>query len=306
MNNIIIMPIIASQTTGFKKFFKKTGSLPCVGFHEIQWLGRQGAMHHSPIHLKNGPLECVQNVKKWPIENFKIIKKKVKMAHWQKSLLNPWKLWTNLHVVNSTEKDKYTYLEYRENKAWQNLKSYRIFNFVFATIFNPLNNLINSASTTYLVAIIYLIKFFVHSAVEILKSFVRHWSDRILDFVRQNKILSDQTFYKTYVLCYFQSSKGKKRSILSLKCYECLQKQRDDIFCIIVDLYGRLCFDSFHPSKGYFHIFCRTFGPALLDFLSDIHKKCPIVRQVRRISTALCSLPKHTQGHVQVSLPFLP
>ena len=36
-----------------------------------------------------------------------------------------------------------------------------------------------------------------------------------------------------------------------------------------------------------FIIFCRTFGPALQHFLSDIHKKCPIVRQVRRISTAL-------------------
>ena len=33
--------------------------------------------------------------------------------------------------------------------------------------------------------------------------------------------------------------------------------------------------------------FCRTFGPAHWRFLSDILKKCPIVRQVRRISTAL-------------------
>ena len=33
-----------------------------------------------------------------------------------------------------------------------------------------------------------------NSAVEILKSFVRHRSDRILDFVGPNKILSDQTF----------------------------------------------------------------------------------------------------------------
>ena len=30
-----------------------------------------------------------------------------------------------------------------------------------------------------------------------------------------------------YVRCYFQSCKGKKYSIL--KCYECLQKQGDDI-----------------------------------------------------------------------------
>ena len=36
-----------------------------------------------------------------------------------------------------------------------------------------------------------------------------------------------------------------------------------------------------------FYYFCRTFGPALQHFLSDIHKKCPIVRQVRRISTPL-------------------
>ena len=38
----------------------------------------------------------------------------------------------------------------------------------------------------------------IYSAVEILESFVRHRSDRILDFVGPNKILSDQTFYKAY------------------------------------------------------------------------------------------------------------
>ena len=32
-------------------------------------------MRHSPISLENGPLKSVQNVKKWPIGNFKIIKK---------------------------------------------------------------------------------------------------------------------------------------------------------------------------------------------------------------------------------------
>ena len=37
----------------------------------------------------------------------------------------------------------------------------------------------------------------------------------------------------------------------------------------------------------FFYDFCRTFGLALQHFLSDIHKKCPIVRQVRRISTPL-------------------
>ena len=53
-------------------------------------------------------------------------------------------------------------------------------------------------------------------------------------------------------------------------------------------LYGHLCSASFHPSNGYFfYNFCRTFGPALQHFLSDIHKKCLIVRQVRRISTPL-------------------
>ena len=36
------------------------------------------------------------------------------------------------------------------------------------------------------------------SAVEILLSFVRHRSDRILDFVGPNKILSDCTFNKAY------------------------------------------------------------------------------------------------------------
>ena len=44
----------------------------------------------------------------------------------------------------------------------------------------------------------------------------------------------------------------------------------------------------FHPLNGYFfYNFCRTLGPALQHFLSDIHKKCPIVRQVRRILTPL-------------------
>ena len=44
------------------------------------------------------------------------------------------------------------------------------------------------------------------------------------------------------------------------------------------------------PSSIFFfwsENFCRTFGPADWRFLSDIMKKCPIVRQVRRISTAL-------------------
>ena len=35
-----------------------------------------------------------------------------------------------------------------------------------------------------------------NSAVEILRSFVRHRSDRIRDFVRPNKILSDRTFFR--------------------------------------------------------------------------------------------------------------
>ena len=42
-------------------------------------------------------------------------------------------------------------------------------------------------------------------------------------------------------------------------------------------------FDNFFLSEN----FCRTFGPADWHFLSDILKKCAIVRQVRRISTAL-------------------
>ena len=37
------------------------------------------------------------------------------------------------------------------------------------------------------------------SAVEIHKSFVRHRSDTILEFVGPNKILSDQTFIKPIV-----------------------------------------------------------------------------------------------------------
>ena len=56
---------------------------------------------------------------------------------------------------------------------------------------------------------------------------------------------------------------------------------------LIVVLLCHLCFASFQPPNGYFYIFCRTFGPTLFHFLSDIYKKCLIVRQVRRISTAL-------------------
>ena len=51
----------------------------------------------------------------------------------------------------------------------------------------------------------------------------------------------------------------------------------------------------------FFYNFCRTFGPALQHFLSDIHKKCPIVRQVRRIST-----PLWLSGRVLASGPVGP
>ena len=68
-------------------------------------------------------------------------------------------------------------------------------------------------------------------------------------------------------------------------------KSSEMILNVIVVLYGHLCFTSFHPPNGYFYIFCRTFGPTLLHFLSDIHKKCLIVRQVRWISTALHLCP---------------
>ena len=67
-------------------------------------------------------------------------------------------------------------------------------------------------------------KITISSAVEILLSFVRHSSDRILDFVGPNKILLDQTFYKAYgktmFHVIFNHLKIKKYSILSLKCYE--------------------------------------------------------------------------------------
>ena len=43
-----------------------------------------------------------------------------------------------------------------------------------------------------------------NSAVEILWKFVRHWSDRILDFVGPNKILSDQTFLYSLLLNYVE------------------------------------------------------------------------------------------------------
>ena len=110
-------------------------------------------------------------------------------------------------------------------------------------------------------------------------------------------ILSDWTkFFRTKLFIkpfvkpcwyYFQSLKGKKYFILSLKCYECLQKQRDDIKSNCCPIRS-LIFRFFSSIKWiFFYNFCRTFGPALKHFLSDIHKKCPIVRQVRRISTPL-------------------
>ena len=81
------------------------------------------------------------------------------------------------------------------------------------------------------------------------------------------------------------------------------------IFCFVLSLFHlRICFSLrlFLFCKGRRHfcgirvteldicfwseIFCRTFGPADWRLLSDIMKKCPIVRQVRRISTALTLL----------------
>ena len=79
------------------------------------------------------------------------------------------------------------------------------------------------------------------------------------------------------------------------------------IFCFILSLFHlRICFslrlflfcqgrrhflqDTSYRARYFFfwsENFCRTFGPADWRFLSDIMNKCPIVRQVRRISTAL-------------------
>ena len=53
-----------------------------------QWSGRQGAMRHSRINLENGPSKPLQNVKKWPIENVKIIEKSWKWPIGERSLPN--------------------------------------------------------------------------------------------------------------------------------------------------------------------------------------------------------------------------
>ena len=91
----------------------------------------------------------------------------------------------------------------------------------------------------------------------------------------------------------FNYLKEKKYSILSLKCYECLQKQRYYIKSNCCPIWS-LMFCFFSSIKWiFFYNFCRTFGLALQHFLSDIHKKCPIVRQVRRISTPLLAVEEH-------------
>ena len=55
----------------------------------------------------------------------------------------------------------------------------------------------------------------------------------------------------------------------------------------------------------FFYNFCRTFGPALQHFLSDIHKKCPIVWQVRRISTPLVVNWLRNRHRLRVAPVFL-
>ena len=71
----------------------------------------------------------------------------------------------------------------------------------------------------------------------------------------------------------FNYLKEKSTLSLSLKCYECLQKQRDDIKSNCCPIWS-LMFRFFSSIKWiFFYNFCRTFGPALQHFLSDIHKK---------------------------------
>ena len=71
-----------------------------------------------------------------------------------------------------------------------------------------------------------------NSAVEILKSFARHRSDRIRNFVRPNKILSDRTFfYKTYNfghmmilglnICMYCSKTNEQSDSSKIQCYYC-------------------------------------------------------------------------------------
>ena len=68
--------------------------------------------------------------------------------------------------------------------------------------------------------------------VEILQSFVRHRSDRIRDFVRPNKILSDRTFFhKAYTfdhiiilglnICIYCSKTNGQSDISKIQCYYC-------------------------------------------------------------------------------------
>ena len=70
----------------------------------------------------------------------------------------------------------------------------------------------------------------VSSAVEILQSFVRHRSDRIRDFVRPNKILSDRTFFhKAYNfdhiiilgndICIYCSKTNGQSDSSKIQCY---------------------------------------------------------------------------------------
>ena len=89
------------------------------------------------------------------------------------------------------------------------------------------------------------------SGVEIFHSFVRHWSDRTLDFVGPNKILSVQTFIKPIVkLCsavIFNPLK-EKGTLYKVQSAVCLQKQQDDIKSNCCTLWS-LVFCSFHPTN---------------------------------------------------------
>ena len=53
------------------------------------------------------------------------------------------------------------------------------------------------------------------------------------------------------------------------------------------EFYKSWTWGLYYISKTVFIFSVGHFGPALLHFLCDIHKKCPIVRKVQRISTAL-------------------
>ena len=85
-----------------------------------------------------------------------------------------------------------------------------------------------------------------------------------------------------------------KEKVLHLKCYECLKTARwhkSSLLSFMVTCVSLLFIN--HMDISIFSVGHLVRHSDI--FLSDIHKRCPIVRQVRRISTALTKCKLRTR-----------